>query len=1126
MKQIYYTQCPIGYGLGASNGFQIKRLSPGYPVSGDFRHFSLRAFVGGTRLLAPPTLRYRRGEGGVAEVAWLTPRSHEYETERGPWGRPGGHFAHGLQLDDDELRALGDWPAGLFGRPFWTRTDREPSRGQPPPPLELSADDLARPPTFEAVAPMAEGEDADRLARLLTALAASLREGRTLFLIDEPARLAERVALLTFAFPEPWRAALTFSTYHDRPDELPGFRLQGTIPAARPNRPALLAQGFVADLAAAPGTIEPRVEPVAWARTLAGWLVRRAPDDQADWEATRRRALRVRLPAVAGPEALWADDWLERLIGMPGMVRGSSPVPVGDREWSDLAGWTAWAGRAGLADEWVVARPPDWWRSAAVGAAGPEARAALREHLGLPESWRGAAQATAWGEVVARWVEAMPPDDPGRLETIARGLTAPPDASRPSFAVALIRRLPADAAAATLRWLEGQTSWDRGLLLPLKVHGAVASGDPHALQALLAQALAQPGALTAVLDAVAAEVCESRDARAVVAGQLALALGNADPRGMAEVQRWALGRGQEEAVAWLGPYWERLFADPLNQDTWNERFRLTPAESRASLTRVVLGVAIGPRAPAEAFRWGIEELVLPLHESGRPHDAAWPGAYVDRLPSGLDLLKRLFAKEYGPLLIHRWLDRARDRGELSEAQAARIDDCVRYARVLMSGDARALLEVRLPDVPAGERGVLLGQMLKRLGDGSDESLNLALDSCRAAWPDGFRPGAAGLDGLAEALAGPLSAGRAYPDVWLERLGGVLRRLGLDAAPGQGYEPDGLAAEVAAATNHRPGEGFDPWRLRHFILQHDDAWRILAADVRHDLGGQPVERSLKLLETWDQKLAKGKHTARFFEIWMNSCKDSKLSAAVIARAADLKGLDLAWWDSPRCDGATDDLRERFVRLVPMAPLCFWDLARLREGVLTRVRRWLFPTTPRPPQTLQTGADLDELVPLDPEGPVPGPAPSPIDGSRRAAPISARGLIRWRCIEALTLFAHPDETAESRRQRLDAWIGDLPLGELDLDDRRRFVGWVIFGIPRLDPDRIERLARWLSRSGFNDPKDDWLGRWYEDLTEGGSADVDGALQLERAAMVGELRSVLRGLIGGAAPRGRKTGIAGSP
>ncbi len=53
MEQIYYTQCPVGYGLGASNGFQIKRMTAAYPVSGDFRHFGFRAFPGGGRTLAP-----------------------------------------------------------------------------------------------------------------------------------------------------------------------------------------------------------------------------------------------------------------------------------------------------------------------------------------------------------------------------------------------------------------------------------------------------------------------------------------------------------------------------------------------------------------------------------------------------------------------------------------------------------------------------------------------------------------------------------------------------------------------------------------------------------------------------------------------------------------------------------------------------------------------------------------------------------------------------------------------------------------------------------------------------------------------------------------------------------------
>ena len=97
MEQIYYTQCPIGYGLGASNGYQVKRITPGYPVAGDFRHLGLRAFPGGGRALAPPTLRYRR-DGNAAEVALLTPRPQEYQTERGLWGRPCGVFAHRVPL--------------------------------------------------------------------------------------------------------------------------------------------------------------------------------------------------------------------------------------------------------------------------------------------------------------------------------------------------------------------------------------------------------------------------------------------------------------------------------------------------------------------------------------------------------------------------------------------------------------------------------------------------------------------------------------------------------------------------------------------------------------------------------------------------------------------------------------------------------------------------------------------------------------------------------------------------------------------------------------------------------------------------------------------------------------------
>ena len=710
MNQIYYTQCPIGYGLGASSGFQVKRLSPGYPVSSDYRHFSLRAFVGGTRLPAPATLRYRRGEGDTCEIAWLTPRSHEYETERGSWGRPGGHFAHGLQLDAAELRALGDWPAGLFDRPFWTRTDREPTRGQPLPELELSAADLERPPTFAAVAPLADGEDADLLARLLSALAAAAQAGRTLFLIDEPAPLARRIQLLTFAFPEPWRALLTFSTYHERPEELTGFRLQGTIPAARPNRAALLMQGFVADLAAGSAAIEPRVEPACWARTLAGWLLRHQDADQADWESTRRRALGAR----AGPEGPWAAEWLDRLFGLPALIRTGAPAPANARAWSELIALPTWAHSAGLADEWAGARPPSWWLAAARGDAppAPESSAALLAHLRLTEAWEGTARGDAWGEVVAGWVARA--DDAARLKTTSEALAAAPAALRPAFAGGLIRRLPPEAAASTLSWLAAQTHWDRSILLPLEAHAAVTEAidarQGRALQELLKQSLAlPPGAATALLDALEAEAHDRPDARPILAEHLALTLGSvgggaaADLRAVFEVHRWALALAQAETTAaWLDPYWRRQFADPLNLDHWRAFFERLPPELARPLTPVVLQVALGSRAVDEALRWGIEELVLPQDETERPHNSAWPGAYLDRLPSGLDVLKRLVKKPYQRLGVRRWLEQARARGELSEHQASRLDDCQRYERVLRSGDARALLEIKLPDVPTEE----------------------------------------------------------------------------------------------------------------------------------------------------------------------------------------------------------------------------------------------------------------------------------------------------------------------------------------------------------------------------------------------------------------------------------------
>jgi hypothetical protein len=236
----------------------------------------------------------------------------------------------------------------------------------------------------------------------------------------------------------------------------------------------------------------------------------------------------------------------------------------------------------------------------------------------------------------------------------------------------------------------------------------------------------------------------------------------------------------------------------------------------------------------------------------------------------------------------------------------------------------------------------------------------------------------------------------------------------------------------------------------------------------------------------------------------------LTAAVCARAADLKGLELPWWDSPRFAGASDDLRERFVRLAPMAPL--------GAGTLALVRKWLFPARPT---ARRDDLDPDDLAPLDPDGP-------PAARDRRIepddAPLSAQGRCRWQCLEALTIFAHPDETLEARWQRLKAWTKELPLGRLEPIDRHRVLGWVIVGFPGLDRDRIARLASWLFKNGVNDPDGPWMDHWFDDLASIGP--IDGALRLERAPLIGELRGELRNVIRDAAERTRKTGISGSP
>jgi hypothetical protein len=1079
MEQIYYTQCPVGYGLGASNGFQVKRLSRGYPMTGDFRYLGLRAFPGGSRALAPPTLRYRR-DGEIAEIASLTPRPNEYETERGLWGRPGGHFAHGLRLDSAELKELKSWPAGLFESPLWKRTDREPTRGRPPEELELNTPGWFRKPEFAEVAPIAQSIDPQLLAGLLTALARVTREGRTLFLVDEPARLGPLVVLLTFAFPEKFREDLTFSTYHDRPEELPGFRISGTIPLARPNKPALTAQGIVADLTL--GTFEPRVEPATWARTLANWLTKHDAVDEADWSATDGRARIARFPTA--PETAWSDEWLDALFGYPEAFR-SKAIPQDSRAWSELANFTRWLAQTGLGEEWVRPRNPSWWLAACPsGRDQAEGRGCLVAHLALRDAWRGESQPSSWGEVVAHWFrEVEPLERDASIEVILQSI---PKARKPAFARALLKGLTPEGAEAVLRKLRDDPSADRAMLLPLEASAAVVAildgADPSGLRAIVEDAANLPGATSAVLDAVEAGVGDSIENLSKLAVIVAPAFDLEQP---GEGLNWAFRRGWQ-AVSWLEPALRPVLADPGRQDLWRSLIQWTPEDARPTLARTVLAIASDPGLPDEAFRWGIESLLLPL--APRPSSPTWAETYLLRIPSDLDLLRRLVGRDSKKLGVQDWLKQARSRGEISERQTARIDSCLDYARALHSKDAQSVVKVQIPHVTLEERGLVLSQMLEYVGGSRLEGLPFVLDATRQAWPGAFDAGAPGLASLALPLARCLATLNLPAPAWFAKLTQILERLQLIDETHHGFEPDSLAAEVVAAAPRVAGATVDPWPLRKFLFGRNDLWKLLLADLRFELEARSIIEAPEVLLLWDKNLPMNPSAAgRIYELLLNACEGERLAYSIAALLSRLKTHPAQpWWNHGEFESASNDMREGFVRLVPMAPL-----------PIGNSQKALIPASLHKERDCVSQLDgwiRGESKSFDPSVPIS------IEDEPPPWELSLFGKSRWLCLRALTDFSNG--SAENRWSLIFDWEKKVPIRSLPLEERYQFLAWLILGLESAESDQLSRLAKWLHRSGIQDYKR--LTQWSEEIEH--LVEIPGDLRLFRSKMVSDLRSEL--------------------
>lgn len=1044
MEQVYYTQCPVGYGLGVANGFQVKRRSAGYPVTGDFRHLSLRPFLPGTRDLAPPALRYRR-DGAGAEVAWLRGRTHEYETENGRlWGRPGGQFAHGVRLTDTEFVAIRRWPAGLYGAGFWVVRDpvRTLDQAKPEPePIAVWPPEGWAAPELRQVAEQAGGESVDWLAGLIAAAARSVATERTLFLIETPERLVRLISWMTFLMPEPLRADLTFSTYHDRPEELSGLRIQGTVPEAKVNRMALARLGIIADGAAR--TMDPpQPEPPAWARCLAEWLVRHDEAAVVSWNEWNRLASQSRRP-VAVAES-WSDEWLNQLAALGPAVRRPAPVPTGRTGWKNAEALTRWSHKAGLLHFWSVAHDPAWWLAAASTHAPIEATNALLVQLSSKDGW-GAADtaklarlACPWGEAVARWLTGRAGLERAAVASLARC----PLKVRGAFLAGLVRGLQPSEADATITQLKQDPQFHESLLLPveaLRLAAATRAGEsPESAAEIVERCLAVPEATVAGLEAIAHEIHDDQRWRAWFADRLADALDDRNTPGWSAAWSWGLQR--TDGSAWLGPFLIRVFAGPDWQSVARTLRDRTPDALRPSLARAALAAGRQQGVRPEAFVWGVEALLLPARSEWF-RDPSWPNDYLDRVDD-LDILDHVLTGKAQADTIAGWIQAARQRGLLHPRHQARLDRMEAFGAILARRDLTALAEAPFPDVPESRRGEVLDR-LGRLGNVGTPSLARVLEVCRIAWPGGFDPGGAGLPGIGGALAKILTSQLPSAEKWLIELRTIQQELApADELAGESA-PDGLAAHVVAAALARYGieEDNAGWALRRLLFEDEHSWKALTLDVRRSLPTHQPERFDQGLSRWHQALSRHSTllTHRYFELLLNAADDLGRIRTMRARLAELQSVEhLLWWDHP---GPNNDIREAIASRSP-----FGGFSGYTGNDMKLLAEWLA----KPPSAL-------ELAPLDGQ--------RSHDSPDRWGYLSSESRRRWECLSAAAAFSRERQYAPAQWELIRKWIQDPPLeiGRLPENDRHAFLAVLIEAWDQYDSSQnqlIDQMARWLT------------------------------------------------------------------
>jgi hypothetical protein len=1111
MKQVYYTQCPIGYGLGATNGFQLKRIDPGYPLTGDFRHLGLRAFRPGSRVLAPPSLRYRR-DGDVAEVAWLTARTHEYQTEQGRlWGRPGGQFAHGLRLEPDELKSLANWPAGLYGGAFWRTSDPERTLGQPPHPLEIDPTNLVADPRVESVRALLGDLTRDRLAVLLTLLARMVVESRCLFLIADADRLGSLVAGLTLAIPAALRPDVTFSTYNDRPEELTGFRLQGTIPEARPNRMLLAPLGAVADLVA--GTFDPPTEPEPWAVSLAGWALGAEAGGFESWRRTDDRVQAV--PILPALDLRWSPAWLKPLVQFEALT-SSPPTPTTPAHdfAADLV-VARWAATAGQLGGWLAARPASWWLAArSIAGADPTASTAFEFHarLALAAPRRtlatGGGSATDWGTAAASWLGH---EGPERLQRLTlRLLERTPRDLRGAVLASLVNALPVEPAESLLRDLARDGSFDATLILPITAaRYAPALADRRfadEFDVLLGRVFDQPAAVISTLEAVSAAVATippARDRAAeILARQLQAAL-DRQPESANLALRWALAR--PDAAEWLGPFVRDLAHDPDRAARRQTILERTPAALWPSLARTLLTVLADDAEAAETFTWTVDEVLLPIPVGERGDlEPGWPDLAVRRR-SGLDLARSLYLHETRDRRLTAWLGPAHRAGGLSAESVERLRTAATFGEHLRSRRTEGLEVLSLPDVPPRQRGDVVRVVLDYLGNDLDRVVLPLLNATTNAWGAGaFEAVAEGLEGFAAAFASALEPVSSYPPSWLAAVVRLHERVETLAGRARDGEvaPDGLIAHLVGATLQAPGRTEAAvWELRRTLFRDATAWKSLGLDVARHLAGSQRAEVAQRLATWEARIERGNPVLelRLAELLLNAAPTPLLLLGVVewtwmaSRLVKLGPIS-AW---PRGgEPPARDVRDLFARTAPMTAL--------RPDVLRSTRRWMQYVD----EASLNASDVEsvELQPDDDARTVKEPRPVV-----RSPLVSEFGYLRWLLLDALTVVSRPGIGILDRWGTIDKWSdGQLPLNLVAHDNRLAFVAQVILALDRFDPDSgsqprsLQKLAEFLVACGMR--RSDDPAEWADWLADPATR-PDDSTRNARKVLVRELRRELR-------------------